>query len=68
MSGIYTAGLVVGVISAMVQLSSGGGAWALPGGGASAAGSGAPAGDNRGQQFLSPPCRGSDDFRLMRKW
>ncbi|CAL8336524.1 unnamed protein product [Boreogadus saida] len=30
---------------------------------ASAAGRGAPAGDNRGQQSLSPPCRGSQDVR-----
>ena len=31
-------------------------------------GSGAPAGDIRGQQSLSPPCRGSVYFRLIWKW
>ena len=31
-------------------------------------GSEAPAGDNRGQQFLSPPCRGSVYFRLIWTW
>jgi hypothetical protein len=36
--------------------------------GASQRGSGALAGDNCGQQSLSPPCHGSVYFRLMWKW
>ena len=82
-SGISTTRLIVGDISAMVEKELGEGNFGFdspelnepqhegerdcspqlsPTGA-----SGAPAGDKPGQQFLSPPCRGSIYFRLMCK-
>ena len=46
----------------------GSGPSALPASEMVALGSGALAGDNHGQQSLSPPCLGSVYFRLMCKW